>query len=664
MRGFMILNKVSIRNFRQYRKADINFAKGDGKNFTIIQGNNGTGKTTLLNALSWCLYGDEIHDYGDAAAMTICNNKAANLAYVGEDIEVSVELEFIDDGEYLSFHRVQGFRKNNNGVSRNSRLDKFVVKQQDGTDVPIRTNPYYIIERKIPEEIEDYFFFDGARLSEYFQKTKNDNIKNAVFSLSQLNLLKNSFTNLPKVKDKYISDQKAIAPKLGKAAELVNEYEKSIEKAEIRKQKASEENEIYEREIKEIDQQLIDRKSSDVEKDVLRNGQLDREIRKLNKKISDLEVKRTKHVLTKYPFVMSYQSFINFLDKGEESREKGYIPPKFKKSFIEDLLKEGKCICGTDLNVDIEHRKALEKLLEETNPLTDSAEELTVALNQVKEVIVKDIKKFKSISLKIHTELRDLNNELDELIEEKKDIESHLQANPIEEIRDLSIKREKIENLIKTNNQIISNTSSEIDRLSKKLGEQRKLLNKEKKLAKDYDDLNSKIEFCEKAIPALKDIYDELKEDIRVKVQDLTKEKFVKISWKDEEFVDIIINKDYEVFIENSLGQLERPGDLSDGEKLSLGLCFMSALHNISGFDLPIIMDTPLGNLDVDMRHNIAEFLPKFVGDKQTVLLVTGTEYTDDFRDTLFRAVGKEYVIDWDNSENGKESKVKLVYGD
>ena len=89
----------------------------------------------------------------------------------------------------------------------------------------------------------------------------------------------------------------------------------------------------------------------------------------------------------------------------------------------------------------------------------------------------------------------------------------------------------------------------------------------------------------------------------------------------------------------------------------------MSALHNISGFDLPIIMDTPLGNLDVDMRHNIAQFLPDFVGGKQTVLLVTGTEYTEDFRDTLSSSVGREYVIDWNNSEDGKESKVVLVNG-
>ena len=150
---------------------------------------------------------------------------------------------------------------------------------------------------------------------------------------------------------------------------------------------------------------------------------------------------------------------------------------------------------------------------------------------------------------------------------------------------------------------------------------------------------------------------------MRDKIQDLTKEKFLKIIWKEDEFVDIRINDFYQVFVKNKLGQEERPGDLSDGEKLSLGLCFMSALHNISGFDLPIIMDTPLGNLDVDMRHNIAKFLPGFVENKQTILLVTGTEYTEDFKNTIQPSVGKEYVIDWNNSKDGKESKVVAVNG-
>ena len=143
-------------------------------------------------------------------------------------------------------------------------------------------------------------------------------------------------------------------------------------------------------------------------------------------------------------------------------------------------------------------------------------------------------------------------------------------------------------------------------------------------------------------------------------IRSLTEENFVKIQWKDEEFTDIKINSKYEVSIKNKTGFYERPGDLSDGEKLCLGLCFMAAIHKVSGFDLPIIMDTPLGNLGTKMRHNIAEFIPQIESSKQTVLLVTDSEYTDDFRETLGDNIGLEYNIVWDNSDEGKESKVVL----
>ena len=656
----MILNKVLIRNYRQYRKVDINFAKDDGKNFTIIKGNNGTGKTTLLNALSWCLYGSEIHDYGDDAAMSICNNKTSNIAFVGDNIEVRVELEFLDDGEILAFNRVRGFTKTRDGLRRQPSLDKFELKTQDGGDIQVSQNVDYTLERKIPREIEDYFFFDGARLSEYFQSNKTKQIKEAVFSLSQIKLLENTSRNLQNVKQTFINKQKKIAPKLGGVNEKVNELEMNIKLNTEKLSNAQNQIEEINKEIKTIYDQLININSSDIQRDAQRNKQVDLEIKELNKEISDTEKIINQHVFSKYPYVLSYKSFIKFLELGEQSREKGFIPPKFKKSFIQDLLDSGKCICGTNLNENLEHRKALEKLLDETNPLTDNAEDLTVALNHVKEVIVKDIKKFKSDSLNYHKKLRDLEIKKDKLVLEKREIETRLQSNPVEEIQILNSRKKDLEKAKRKLESTISNLKSMIESDKRRLDEQRRLLSQEQRLAKEYEDYQKKIDFCTKVIEASSQIYNVLKEDMRKKVQTLTKEKFIKISWKEEEFVDIIINEDYEVFIENRLGDFERPGDLSDGEKLCLGLCFMSALHNISGFDLPIIMDTPLGNLDVDMRHNIAEFLPKFVGDKQTVLLVTGTEYTDDFRNTLFNAVGKEYEINWNNSDEGKESKVVL----
>ena len=659
----MILNKVSIRNYRQYRNVDIDFAQGDGKNFTIIKGNNGTGKTTLLNCLSWCLYGSEIHDYKDDSSMDICNNKTANLAVIGDKIKVSVELEFLDEGEILAFHRTKGFRKTNDGLVSQPSLDKFEVKVQDGMDIQVKPNDFYTIERKIPKDIEDYFFFDGARLSEYFQKNKTKQIRKAVFSLSQLNLLEKTSQNMLKVRGQYVDKQRQIKPKLAGANDKISSITQELKVAQNSLTNAENDLSEINDEIDIIDNELINKKSSEVRRDAENNIKLERKISQNNKKLSNLEIQRKKHVLTKYPFVLSYKAFINFLDLGEDSREKGYIPPKFKKSFIRDLLESGKCICGTDLNVDVEHRKMLEQLLEETSPLTDHAEELTVALNQVKEVIMKDIKKFKNISFEIHSEIRLINEEQEKLIEEKRDIESRLARNSLEDIERLTKRRKELRDSKNNMQSRINNLKPQIERLESQLGEQRRLLNTELRYQKQYDEFEEKIRFCDKISEATDELYNKLKEEMRSEVQALTKEKFIKISWKEDEFVDIIIDDDYEVFIKNRLGHLERPGDLSDGEKLCLGLCFMSALHNISGFDLPIIMDTPLGNLDVDMRHNIAEFLPKFVGDKQTVLLVTGTEYTDDFRDTLHRAVGKEYVIEWNNSDEGKESKVVGLNG-
>ena len=655
----MILNRVKIKNYRQYRDVEIEFAKGNDKNFTIIQGNNGTGKTTLLNSLSWCLYNSEIHDYGDAVGMTICNNKSVNLANVGDNIEVSVEIEFLDDGEILGFKRTKIFRKLDEELSLKD--SKFELIKEEGNNVKKGAgNAFYHRERKIPQDVEDYFFFDGARLSEYFQKTKNQKIKDAVYGLSQLNLLEELSKNLTKVRDQYNDKQKKILPKLGSAQAKVTELESLIENDEKSLKESEEFVDIIKADMKEIDEKLIDKKSIAIEKEVIRNKQLDKLIRSNESKLRNLKINRNKEILLKYPYIMSYSSFVNFLELGEESREKGFIPPKFKKSFIKDLLDSGVCICGTDLNVDIEHRKRLEKLLEETNPLTDNAEEVTLALNQVKEFIIKDIRKFKDYCSESHKEIKALISSQEKLIKEKREIQSLLDANPIDEIRALNKQRKALETQYTKHERNIANRKSAIERNTKKLGEQRKLLNNEKRLEKDANIYGDKFAFTDKQSKIAKELYDTLSEEMRVKVQALTKEKFSKITWKKEEFVDIRIDNNYDVFIKNRLGEEERPGDLSDGEKLCLGLCFMSALHTISGFDLPIIMDTPLGNLDVDMRHNIAEFLPNFVGDKQTVLLVTGTEYTDDFRDTLHRAVGKEYVIDWETTEDGKESKVVL----
>ena len=49
----MLLESIKLHNFRQFKDESINFANGDdGKNVTIIIGENGTGKTTFAQEMA------------------------------------------------------------------------------------------------------------------------------------------------------------------------------------------------------------------------------------------------------------------------------------------------------------------------------------------------------------------------------------------------------------------------------------------------------------------------------------------------------------------------------------------------------------------------------------------------------------------------------------
>ena len=53
------IKSIELKNFRPYEDVIIEFSQDKKKSFTIIEGNNSAGKTSLINAMYWCLYGKE-----------------------------------------------------------------------------------------------------------------------------------------------------------------------------------------------------------------------------------------------------------------------------------------------------------------------------------------------------------------------------------------------------------------------------------------------------------------------------------------------------------------------------------------------------------------------------------------------------------------------------
>ena len=136
---------------------------------------------------------------------------------------------FDDDYGELTFKRSRTYHKASSDLVSRPFPDVFeVITNNDGDLEYNIDDPDYIVDTKIPIDIEDYFFFDGARLGQYFQNTSQKKIKDAVLELSQLNLVLSLNSNLQKVEEGYIKKQKKIAPDLGLANDKISKLTSPI----------------------------------------------------------------------------------------------------------------------------------------------------------------------------------------------------------------------------------------------------------------------------------------------------------------------------------------------------------------------------------------------------------------------------------------------------
>ncbi|MBL3529624.1 MAG: AAA family ATPase [gamma proteobacterium endosymbiont of Lamellibrachia anaximandri] len=96
----MILKKVKLTDFRQfYGTVEIEFATSPEKNVTIIHGENGVGKTALLNAIKWAFFAKVTSNFRNPG------NLVSDTAKKNGKHTCKVEIEFIEDKRHFMLHR-------------------------------------------------------------------------------------------------------------------------------------------------------------------------------------------------------------------------------------------------------------------------------------------------------------------------------------------------------------------------------------------------------------------------------------------------------------------------------------------------------------------------------------------------------------------------------
>ena len=181
----MRFESIYISNFRQYQTLDVSFPQSLETDLHVIVASNGIGKTNLLNAINWCLYGDEPHLGDKDDSLTICNHSALEEAMrqgqktakvlvrihtvtpVGRiilerSVEVNVSTRF-EEHDYFKASVTDN--SGNTGILEGSAADE-------------------IVNQHLPRKIRQYFFFDGEQLHSYFGKGQDtSHVKDSIHEL-------------------------------------------------------------------------------------------------------------------------------------------------------------------------------------------------------------------------------------------------------------------------------------------------------------------------------------------------------------------------------------------------------------------------------------------------------------------------------------------------
>lgn len=122
----------------------------------------------------------------------------------------------------------------------------------------------------------------------------------------------------------------------------------------------------------------------------------------------------------------------------------------------------------------------------------------------------------------------------------------------------------------------------------------------------------------------------------------------------------IAIDENCDVKLLNTDGMDLRGYDLSAGEKQIFTQALISAVSSVSGRGFPMVVDTPLGRLDIEHRKGVLNHLVQ--REHQVILLSTNTEVVGEYLREIAPHVQKKYLVQFERVGDIGQSTARPGY--
>ncbi|MFW6030853.1 MAG: hypothetical protein ACOCRO_11470 [Halanaerobiales bacterium] len=599
--------------------------------------------------------------------MYIVNTNALYEDYKEEQkgVKAYVKVDFSNDGiDYSLYRSMLGLQEESSKIYEESGEVKLTYIGADG-NTETKTDEeeiQSIVNSILDERVKNYFLFDGERIENLTKATKEQKevVSKGIKNLLKIDELNCSINALKKLYKQIRSELTKIST--GKYKELLTKIEN-----------AENEKEVLTEDLNQLNKELVSAKKQekDIDNELAKYDEykdLINQRKSLKDNLNELdnnkleEADNIKDFNNDAVILLSEDIIRNAFSEVDKINTNG-IDQRSKKLLVEKLLKDMRCICGTNFDENSTH---FNKLIEwKDSPDEDVVDDVIKVFrdNLIRTIqFIEDNKQKCEENLyrfsKIEESIEEINSRVERINAEIGDVDDEAFLNKEEYRKDLIEEISRLNIQIENKEKELEEKENEIKRLQNERAEKEKEQNIKNEFTK-------KLELTEATLNGLINIRDNFIKEVKINLENEST-SILKVLIDEETrntFKKIIVKDDYSLQI---LDWNNRPflANISAGQRQVMSLAFITALAKIAGgntsLEVPLFMDTPFGRLSGKHRDNLINEIPKLT--PQWVLLATDTEFTNVEAEELRKSGkwGKVYELELVKDGHAEIKEIKV----
>lgn len=653
----MKIRNVTLTNFRTfYGTTKIEFSTDPDRPTTIFIGENGAGKTTVLNAIYWAFTGGFTEQFSESAKLVNKDARQEGTKKCSVSIEFDNEFSNGEDRYLLIREKFEGNSESEITLQKINSKGAYEGISEGMADI--------VIERFIPKRLANWFIFDGEAMRHMHlngdPKFKDELSQTFGFtSMSQLiKILDQIDGDYKKEEQKLIKSEEldSISAEIERLADSVSHDEKRLKNLAI----------TISQEKRKVES--LELKLSNLPQSEPIQGQRERATRRLGEAKAKRAIKereRNQYIALTAPKKLLQDRLQSLVQELIVKEEKQILPQPFGTQLIADILEKGECICGTKIVLG-SHEAACLATQKESATTVQLQSRIFSFRSEINNYL-NDADEFQSVLDRLAEDIGIYEGEVadqEQIIEQADKKIADIPDEEIQKIKnDLYLSRDQIETSIRQQGEVQGQLEGAKKRISTLTTRQESILSQQSRTSHLRQEREKVCRLGQYVIEQNERQQNEVLDVLNKEVSGML------IQYLTKNFTAEVDANSYAV---RTFDVDHRPTSLSTGETNVLKFAVIAAIVGMAGnrttlgkvswitepITAPLIFDAPFSVVDSEYRTSVATNLAKLAS--QLVLLFDAAKWDQKLEDLMSPKIGKIYLL-VSNAKGNDKSTFKNI---